>query len=491
MEYIINNFSPIELFHFFEDISRIPRGSGNEDGIATFLEQFAEERGLMHWRDDYNNVLIKKPATESYELYPAIMFQAHTDMVCEKNAATVHDFEKDPLKLKLKGNILSAEGTTLGGDDGIGVAICLALLDAKDIEHPDIECLFTSSEETGLVGAGAFDYSLISARRMVNLDTGDDSVILSSCAGGVRNNLSFDYDLLPPPPLKSVEIQITGLTGGHSGAQIHLGYANANRILGRVLANLYREEPFQLISLSGGLKTNAIPREARAVITAYDVDEVIDSVKRLECLISNELCEADSRFRIHVKKGKAYDGAMSFADTSRAIALMTVTPNGVLSMSPKLPELVESSTNLGVITQTADGTKGTLQFAFESRSSSESKMDDICMNLENLAKYLGASVEHTNRYPGWEYITTSKLRDDYSRACKDVYGTELRVTAVHAGLECGLIKDKIPEMDIISVGPNQYAIHTPSERLDLASCERVWNIIVRMLAMRPGEAERE
>nr|MBQ4318361.1 aminoacyl-histidine dipeptidase [Clostridia bacterium] len=483
----LNDFKPVELFHFFEDIARIPHGSGNEEGIALYLEKFAEDRGLMHWRDETNNVLIKKQATPGYEFCPAILFQAHTDMVCEKNASTVHDFEKDPLKLKLDGKFLYAEGTTLGGDDGIGVALCLAVLNDNTLAHPDIECLFTASEETGLVGAGTFDYSLISARRMVNLDTGDDDVILSSCAGGMRTDLTLEYETFDAPPLKSLSIQVTGLKGGHSGAEIHLGLANANRILGRILNNLYREEPFQLISLSGGLKTNAIPREACAQITVSDPDAVTADIKRLECIISNELCEADSKFRVTVKKGKAYDRVLSFADTAKAIALMTVTPNGVLSMSPRLPELVEASTNLGVIAQN----ENSLMFSFENRSSSDSKMDDIIITLETLAKHLDVKFSHSNRYPGWEFISNSQLREDYIRAYEDNFGTKPRVTAVHAGLECGLIKDKIPEMDIISVGPNQYSIHTPSERLDLRSCERVWKVIERLLEMKPGDADRE
>ncbi len=479
MDYIINGFKPDSLFNIFEDISAIPRGSLNESGIADYLEKFAESRGLMHFRDSANNVLIKKDASEGYEDEPPVLFQAHTDMVCEKNSATVHDFSVDPIKLKLKGNFLSADGTTLGADDGIGVALCLALLDA-DIAHPEIECLFTSAEEVGLIGANAFDYSLISSRRMINLDTGSEDTVLSSCAGGVRTDITMRCDRLVAPPLKSLNIQIVGLKGGHSGAEIHLGLANANRLMGRILANLYRDEPFQLISLSGGLKSNAIPREASAQITALDVDKLTQRIKRLEVIIANELSDADAKFRVRISKGKAYKSALSFADTSRAISLMTLPQNGVITMSPKLPGLVESSTNLGVVTDNCDS----LVFSFESRSSCDTRLDDILMGFERLSKLLGAEIEHSSRYPGWEYVENSALREDYCAAYERVRGMSPKVSAIHAGLECGIIKNSIPEMDIISVGPDMYSIHTPSEKLDLRSCERMWKILVAFIEKR-------
>ncbi len=478
MEYIINGFTPAPLFRFFEDISAIPRGSGNEAGIASFLVEFAEKRGLEVLRDAANNVFIRKPASPDYEKAPAVLFQGHTDMVCEKNAATVHDFLRDPLRLKVKDGFLSAEGTTLGADDGAAVALMLALLDDDTLAHPTIECLMTSGEETGLIGAGLFDYSAVTARRMINLDSETEGEVTVSCAGGVRTALTLDCDRVPAPPLKALAIRVTGLAGGHSGAEIHLGRANAIQTLGRILANLYRKEPFQLIGIGGGLKSNAIPREASCRITAADPEGMTRSVRRLEAEIRAELTGADAGFRVYVTKGGAYDAAFTFADTSRAIALLTLPQTGVLSMCPAMPELVESSSNLGVVTQE----ENKVTFLFESRSSVESKLDDLCLHSELLAKAVGASCSHSARYPGWKFAETSPLREHYCRAYTEENGKPPRVLAIHAGLECGLIVGRIPDMDVISIGPNVHDIHTPFEKLELASCERTWRLVVRMLA---------
>ena len=478
MDYIINGYTPAPLFRFFEDISAIPRGSGNEAGIAAYLVKFAEERGLEVRRDAVNNVFIRKPASKGYESAPAVLFQGHTDMVCEKNSATVHDFLHDPLKLKVKDGFLSAEGTTLGADDGTAIALMLALLDDDALAHPMMECLMTSGEETGLIGAGAFDYSVVKARRMINMDSEAEGIAIASCAGGVRTALALDCDQYPAPPLKALSIKVTGLAGGHSGAEIHLGRANANQTLGRILANLYRKEPFQLIEIGGGLKSNAIPREAFCRITAADPEGMTEMIRRLESEIRAELTKADAGFRVGVAKGGAYDTAFSFADTSRVIALLTLPQTGVLAMCPSMPELVETSSNLGVVTQ--EGSK--ITFLFESRSSVESRLDDLCLHSELLAKALGASCSHSARYPGWKFAETSPLREAYTRAYTEEFGASPRITAIHAGLECGLVAGQIPDMDIISIGPNVCDIHTPAERLELASCERTWRLLVRMLA---------
>ena len=477
MEYIIHGRKPESVFRYFEEISAIPRGSYHESGIADYLCAFAAGHGLEHYRDAQNNVLIKAPASPDRRNAAPLLLQGHTDMVCEKNRDTVHDFLHDPLKLWVDGKYLRARGTTLGGDDGIAVAIMLALLDGEIPSHPAYECLFTTAEEVGMDGAHAFDYSLLSARRMLNLDSEEFGVVTAGCAGGVRSDLALDA---PTEPLSGdcIEVRLTGLAGGHSGENINCGRANANKLMGRLLAALLEDQPAaHLISLSGGSKDNVIPRETVATLAVPDADRAVLLLTSAGEEIAAEVCEADRGFRLSVTPTDDPCEMLSQKTTRAAVTVLACAANGVLEMSRKVPGLVEFSRNLGVVRQEP----GKLTFVFSSRSSIEGQLDASQRDLDLLAAAVGGTVRHHSRYPGWDYAKTSALRDAYLAAFREVTGTDARVNVIHAGLECSVIHDHVPDMDMISIGPDLKDIHSPDEAMDLDSAERFWEVLARVI----------
>lgn len=476
MEYVIKGRRPTAVFRFFEEISAIPRASYHEAAVADYLERFAGERGLFCYRDAQNNVLIKAPASRGREGTAPILLQGHTDMVCEKNADVEHDFSKDPIKLWIDGNLLRAEGTTLGADNGIAVAIMLALLDGEIDEHPAYECLFTTAEEVGLDGAREFDYSRIDAKRLINLDSETLGKVTCGCAGGVRSDLTLTYT----PEVcanNALRISVTGLMGGHSGDNINCGRANANKLMGRLLAGLSHVMTVQLASLEGGSKDNAIPRECEAVIAVADPDRASDLLTELAEAICSELGRDDAGCRITVEDTETPDTVLSASDTLRAIAVLTVSANGVLEMSRDVAGLVEYSRNLGVVH--TDG--GEMVFTFSSRSSVESRIDAAETEMELLGKTTGCTVEHRGRYPGWSWAPISPLRDAYVAAYREVTGKDAKVGAIHAGLECGIIFANCPEMDIISIGPTLHDIHSPAEVMDLDDAEIFWDTLAALI----------
>ncbi len=476
MEYIIKGYQPQKLFEYFEEICAIPHGSGNEAGIADYLVAFAASHGLAYHRDAVNNVFIKAPATKGLEDRPAILLQGHTDMVCEKNNDTVHDFLRDGLKLFVEDGWLGARGTTLGGDDGIAVAMMLAILDGQ-MPHPAVECLFTVEEEVGLLGAESFDYSLISAKRMINMDSEDESVVTAGCAGGLRTDLSIPVTYEAAKGT-AVEIKIGGLAGGHSGADVHLGRANANKLMGRLLLALSKEFDFGLCALEGGSKDNAIPRECTAVVCGKGLLSMPAKVAKLTNEIKSELCAADAGFFMQCKTLAAPDVCMDKDSTARVVCAMGTVANGVLAMSNNIEGLVEYSRNLGIVRTE----QGSVHLTLSSRSAIESQLDASIDDLDALATLCKGSARHHSRYPGWSYAVESPLRDQYLTAYEGLFGKMPEVSVIHAGLECGIIRSKLPDMDMISVGPNMRDIHSPAERLDLASCERFWQVIAKMLA---------
>ncbi|MBE6600353.1 MAG: aminoacyl-histidine dipeptidase [Ruminococcaceae bacterium] len=474
MEYIIKGRRPENVFRFFEDICAIPHGSGNEKGIADYIEGFARSRGFLYTRDHVNNIFIKKSATAGRENEPPIMLQAHTDMVCEKNEGTEHDFLTDPLELYIEDGWLHARGTTLGGDDGIGVAIMLAILDGAVASHPTIECLFTTSEETGMDGVINFDFSQVSARRLVNLDAADISTVICGCAGGLRAVLSFD-GALSENKKSAVTAKIGGLAGGHSGENINDGRANANKLMGRFLSMLGE---LSIVSVNGGGKVNAIPRECVATFAIDDVSYIQSLAASFEAEIKNELSEDDREFFVQVTPAGVPELAFSEEFSRRIVNMMVTVPSGVLKMSNKVKGLVEYSRNLGVIRTDCDK----IEFLFLDRSGINAQLDLSCREFSALAELLGAELKIDNRYGGWDFAEKSPLREKYSEAFLRVMGKPAQVESIHAGLECGYIIEKIPDMDIISVAPNLVAIHSPDERLDLCSVEDMFKIINEMLA---------
>ncbi len=477
MEYILSELEPNAIYRYFEELCAIPHGSSNEGGVADWLVAFAKEHDLEYYRDSLHNVLIKKKGSKGYEDLPALLIQGHTDMVCEKNADTVHDFEKEGLKLRVKDGWLYAEGTTLGADDGVAVALMMAVLADKSLVHPPLECLFTVQEETGMGGVYGFDFSLLSAKEFINLDSESLDVATLSCAGGVQSDIFFEFDEYKVANTPIV-ITIKGLAGGHSGVDINSGKANANVLMGRILADLYEDEPFNLISFNGGSKANAIPRECVAIVSVFDHKAAKERVKLFADVLKKELVKDDKRFTVRIERAKeSFETMFSFKATSKMIACLNLLPNGVLSMRYDVKELVESSSNLGIVE--TYGNK--IKLVCMPRSSSESRLDNVIVKINALCKVLGAKAEHSARYPGWEYNPESRVRDIFAKVYEDMFGKKPSYEFVHAGLECGIISDAMGGMDGISVGAEILDIHTPDERLNLESFASSYTLLCKML----------
>ena len=479
MEFVTKGYEPRKVFEIFEKICTIPHGSGNEKGVADFIEAYATERGLFVLRDEVGNVFVRKNATEGYENTPAIMLQGHMDMVCEKSADSTHDFLKDGLKLSVKDGYLWADGTTLGADNGIAVAMMLALLDTD--AHPTLECLFTVEEETGLAGAQGFDCSVVSAKRMINLDSEEDDQITAGCAGGKRTEFTFDYEKTAAVEGDSfLEVSVTGLSGGHSGAEIHCGKTNAIVLMGRLLSAAYCSAKFNIVKINGGGKDNAIARECFATLRFADENALAVAKKAIigESLkVRKEINKDDKALSVGIGKAEA-DSYIADDATERIIGFLTTLRTGVLKMSNQISGLVEFSRNLGIAATEEDK----VRFTLSTRSSIEAQLDLSIRELDTLASLVGAGCRHYARYPGWEFEPASLLREQYIEKYKFIFGKEPTVGVIHAGLECGILSSKMPGMDIISIGPNMYDIHSPGEHLDLASTERVWTAVLAVVS---------
>lgn len=467
------------MLRYFEEICKIPRGSGNERAISDYLLAFAKARGLYCVQDEAMNVFIRKDATPDCADRSPILLQGHMDMVCEKNADVAHDFLRDPIDIYIEDGWMKAKGTTLGGDDGVAVAIMMALLDDDTVSHPTLECLITTEEETSMKGAAAFDYSLVTARRLINLDSEDEGVATASCAGGVDLTFRYSTDRIDCPA-RPIKVQIKGLAGGHSGADIHLCRGNANRLMGRLLAAVYERYPFSLTAVSGGNKKNAIPREATAEFFTDHPEDVKAILLEEEAKLKKELSTADSSFCIRISKGTPTEKMLTCKDTSAVINLLTLIPEGVIAMSPFVENFVRTSSNIGIVTTTDEA----VELCLMARSSSDSEMDATLIRFKRFAKLAGAELTVGDRHPGWDFDPNSKLASDFVRVYKETFGEacEPVVNAIHAGLECGIIVTALNgECDAISIGPTLRNIHTPDEALDLVSCEKLWKLLLNLL----------
>lgn len=481
-QYVVSGYEPAKLFEFFEDICAIPHGSGNEKAISDYLVAFAKERGIECYQDEIYNVLYRIPATAGRENEPSVLLQGHTDMVCEKNGDTVHDFLTDPLKLYVdERGFLRAKGTTLGGDDGVAVAAMMAAADGMIPSHPALECLFTVSEEVGLDGADGFDYSRIRSRILLNMDSEEEDAVIVGCAGGVRS------DMLVSPKWQRragavYEIALTGLKGGHSGEDINKGRENANKLMGRILLKLRAVTDLRIASIAGGSKDNAIPRECKAVVVCPRADgETVAAlaVSEIEA-IAKELSADDAGFVgtvTKVKRGALPVRMTDGATAEKLITLLGAVRNGVLKMSYGIAGFVEWSRSLGVIEMRDDK----IRVVFSSRSSIECQLDASIAELDALARMIGAEICHHGRYPGWTYDPDSLIREKYLKIAEKL-GMPAKARVIHAGLECGVIASRLDGLDAISFGPNLSDIHSPEEALDLASMERFWKKLVALLA---------
>lgn len=479
MNYILSGYEPKRLFQYFEELSAIPRGSGNEKGVADWLCAFAEKKGLRYRRDELHDVVIWKDATPGYEEKPAVMIQGHTDMVTEKDSGTEHDFEKDGLRLIEKNGWLSADGTTLGGDDGAAVVIMLELLSDDDFPHPALECVFTVQEETGLGGAEHLDVSDLKARKIINIDSEEEGFAVASCAGSLNTHFVLEKDTVPFQN-QCMKIKLGGLKGGHSGTDIDAGRQNSILLMGRILTALYEEEPFNLVSLSGGNKRNAIPRECEAVISVLDREKAAETVKKVVAALRPELNKVDKSLKVTAGRTAKATEMYTYKATSAALSFLCLVPNGVLSMSQSKPGLVESSSNLGIVGTSDEG----IRFDVYSRSSVEPVTDHIVRTLMRLAKVTGLVYHFDDRGPGWAFTPDTALQKQYLKTYSKLFPDRPapQVVAIHAGLECGILLDKLGGGDAIAIGPDIIDIHTPSEKMDLHSMERTYKLVKAMLA---------
>ena len=479
MDYKITGYKPEKLFHFFEDISAIPRGSANEKAISDYLVAFAEERNLWYHRDALFNVIIKKPASAGAKEKPAVMLQGHTDMVCEKLAGVAHDFTTDPLDLIIKDGVLSANGTTLGGDNGAAIACMLAILDDDTLTHPALECVFTTQEEIGLNGAEALDKSLLSARTMINLDSEDEGVATVSCAGGLRFGLTRPITRSKKEGML-LHLEATGLLGGHSGTDINKEHQNANLLMARMINHLFHNTDALLVDFNGGTKDNAIPRETSA--TLFYSDEVAaKNAKNLALALSadfsSEICPYEPAFQFLVSTENGTADVISAEDGKAFITAMCLAPNGVQFRNMNLDGFTVTSLNLGIAA--TDETSASLVFA--PRSSVATLMSALKEKLCLLAETFGFEVSMHGEYPGWSFAEVSPIRDVFVQSYKELFHDDLKIEAIHAGLECGLFSDAIPGLDAIAVGPTIRGCHTPDEHLPLDSFERFYELLTDVL----------
>ena len=488
---ILAGYEPASVLSFFEDICAIPHVSGDERAIADYIETFANTRGLACYRDSVHNVFIKLPATEGRESAPAVMLQGHTDMVGEKTADSTHDFANDGLKLRVDAEgWISATDTTLGGDDGIAVAMMLALLDNPPEPHPVIECLFTVSEETGLEGAWAFDpvAAGATAHTMINLDSEAEGVLTAGCSGGMRTDITLPVTCEEAEGI-AVKITLDGFTGGHSGVEIHEGHTNAIKAMGRILSALTEPYDFSLISVSGGGKDNAIPRDCTVTLDLRDTPHAEDFARAVtaeaEKLRSEpNMIPADKSFTCTAEiLPEASVLSMDDKTTHAVLSMLTLVRDGVLSMSAHVKGLVAHSRNLGIVKTLTDGEgrPTAVKFSMSTRSASNNHLDDSERELSALAAVLGGEATHRARYPGWDYAPVSPLRDLWTKVSEEMYGITPRIEVIHAGLECGILCDKLGEMDIISVGPDMKDIHTPREMLSIPSVARTYALVRKIL----------
>ena len=472
---ILKEIKPEKVFEYFEEISAIPRGSGHNEKIKLYCENFAKQRNLEFISDEAGNVIIFKAASPDCKSNEPVIIQGHLDMVWEKDETCNIDFEAEGLELAVDGDYVYAKGTTLGGDDGIAVAMCLALLDSDDICHPPLEIVFTADEEIGMLGAVALDCKPLKSKRMINLDSEAEGTLWVSCAGGVRADLSFvaDYENNTDTAYK---ISVSGLHGGHSGAEIHKGYANANKVMGRVLDLLRKKIDFRIVKINGGTMDNAITRDSVCIIKS-DSDAIKGFVSKIYSELKDDYISVDSEIKISALKIECNDKSMTAESTAKIVDMLNELPSGVISMSQEIEGLVETSLNLGILKREGEH----VSFGFAVRSGIDSERDKLSANLKLIADKYSCEAEFYSEYPAWEYKKESKLREKMSSVYKDMYNKEMIVTAIHAGLECGLFCGKIKGLDCVSFGPDMFDIHTPKERLSISSTERMWNFLLCVL----------
>lgn len=481
MANLLGELQPYKVFENFEAISNIPRGSGDEKAISDYMVAFAEKLGLEVIQDEVYNIIVKKPATKGYEHAPTIILQGHLDMVCEKNNDVDHDFKKDPLKLYIDGDLIRAKGTTLGADNGAAIAYQMAILESTDLEHPNLEMLMTIDEERGMTGVANMHPEYLDGKTLINLDSEEEGEFLVSCAGGVRTQLTVSHTAAEPTQgYKFYNLAITGLQGGHSGAEIHLERANSNVLLGRLLNAIREELSFELGSLSGGTKDNVITRESEAVIGIdQDSEKVLQNiVSQWKEIFKTEFRVQDPEITITLESiEQAPEFVLSEKAKDQSIGILVLHPNGVQGVSKDMENLIETSLNLGVVSTTADK----VVFSSALRSSVPTRKEELVFKVKELGKFIGADFSKIADYPAWVYAPDSPIRELAMSVYEKMNGNSPSVNAIHAGLECGFISEKLPGVDMISFGPNIRGAHTSDENLSISSTKNVWEFLVELL----------
>lgn len=473
---VLEHLEPKSVFRFFEELCGIPHGSSNTKAISDWLMAFAKERSLEAWQDELNNVVIIKEATADYENVPAVILQGHTDMVCEKAPGCSKDMDTEGLDLAVEGDTVYAVGTTLGGDDGIAVAMALAVLDAEDLQHPRVEAVFTVDEEIGMLGAAGLDVSMLQGRRLLNLDSEEEGIFTVSCAGG---NVTECVIPLVREPYEGTALTITvgGLAGGHSGVEINRGLGNSNLLMGRVLYAAAQRADLRIIHVSGGLKDNAIPRETVATVITADAEEVKAVCREMDAILKQEYRVTDPDVSVVVEETELSCLPMDAKTTEKVLCFLTCLPNGVQTMSADIPGLVQTSLNLGIL----HTTETELHSCSCVRSSVETQKQMLVDRIRCLAQTLGGTAEVCGDYAGWAYRQDSPLRNLLVEVFTEQYGYAPKIEALHAGLECGVLAAKLPGLDCVSLGPDITEIHTCRERLHIASTRRLWALVTETL----------
>lgn len=467
---------PAAVFGYFEDICAIPHGSHNEKQISDYLVEFAKKNDLKYIQDEVNNVILFGEGTCGMEDHAPVILQGHMDMVCDKDAGVTLDMAVDGLDVTHDDTCVFARGTTLGGDDGIAVAYALALLADKTIPHPPLEVILTVDEEVGLLGATAIDLSMLKGRTMINLDSEEEGIFTVSCAGGAHTVISLPVDRKPVYG-PCIRLSVSGLRGGHSGAEIHKNRANANKVMGEFMSRIQNLMPLCLTSLSGGSKDNVIPNACQATLVAMGIQlERINAIaEALQAEIREQYDEPEAviqAFDVDALGGNS----LSTESTAKVIGLMCAVPNGVQAWSKDIDGLVQTSLNLGIV-KLGDRFNAT----FSVRSSVNAEKEEVLEQLKTIAGFYNGSFTRNGEYPAWEFKKDSPLRDTMVEVYKEMFDKEPQVLAIHAGLECGILSEKLPGLDCVSIGPQMHDIHTSREKLEIVSTKRTWDFLLAVL----------
>ena len=481
---VLGHLKPELVWYHFEEICKHPRPSKKEEKIAQYVVSVGERLGLQTEKDKFGNIVIRKPATPGYENRKAVVLQGHIDMVCEKNRDVEHDFDNDPIYPYIDGDWVKAKGTTLGADNGIGVACALAVLESKDIEHGPLECLFTLDEETGLTGASSLKKNWLKADILINMDSEDLGTIFIGCSGGKNTAATFKAKLEKAPRnYSSYELKVAGLKGGHSGLEIQVGRGNAVKILNRAIWSYSQENNIRLSEINGGNKHNAIPREAFAVVLVPKNDEkkLKKFVAKYNETVKSEYAAVEPDLVVSMEKHSAPEKVMDEKTQKHLINALYAIPHGVIKMSNDIPGLVETSTNLAVV-ETAGKN---INIVTSQRSPVYSQNVDITNMVTAVLKLAGAEITYGDGYPGWAPDINSDILKVFKSTFTKMYGKEPEVTAIHAGLECGIIKEKYPDMDMISFGPTMRDVHSPAEKLQISTVPEFFNQLKTVLKNIP------